>query len=312
MSERLLAPVAVFVYSRLDKAKECLAALERCNLAGESEIHIFADGYKSEKDREKVLDVQKWVTNYADNCKAFGAVVLHIKEKNVGLAKSIISGATELLDKTGRVIVVEDDLIVSKGFLEYMNGALDFYEHDDNIWEIASYGYDLKALKKYPNDLYLSYRASSWGWATWKDRWDQTDWDVKDYEQLQSSPEMQKLFCRGGGDLYPMLQMQMEGKLDSWAIRWNYAGSKRNMLTVYPKHGLVRNFGFDGSGTHSGHNGPSSVFDSEGSGIRFEKLELDPKITREFYLLHTDTFWKKVKRNLSVKDVIKLIKRAVK
>ena len=309
MRSALTAPVAVFVYSRFDKARECLSALEKCKLANESDIHIFADGYKGDKDREKVTSVQEWVKRYAVDCKAFKSVNVHIKEHNVGLAKSIISGATELINKSGKVIVVEDDLLVSRGFLAYMNGALDFYEKDENIWEIASYGYNLKALRKYPHDLYLSYRSSSWGWATWKDRWDSVDWEVKDYEQLQNSTEMQKRFCRGGGDLYPMLQMQMRGELDSWAIRWNYAGSKRNALTVYPKYGLVRNFGFDGSGTHSGKKGPDSVFDSDGSEIKFEKLELDPKITREYYLLHTDTFWKKVKRNLSLKDIIKLIKR---
>lgn len=309
MNSSVTAPVAVFVYSRLDKAWECLSALEKCKLANESDIHIFADGYKGEKDREKVISVQEWVNRYAADCKAFKSVTVHIKEHNVGLAKSIISGATELINKSGRVIVIEDDLLVSRGFLEYMNGALDFYEKDENIWEIASYGYNLKALRKYPHDVYLSYRSSSWGWATWKDRWNGVDWEVKDYEQLQNSVEMQKKFCRGGGDLYPMLQMQMRGELDSWAIRWNYAGSKKNALTVYPKHGLVRNFGFDGSGTHSGMKAPNYVFDGEGNKIKLEKLVLDPKITREFYLLHTDTFWKKVKRNLSIKDVIKLIKR---
>ena len=322
MNKDNLAPVAVFAYNRLSKIQKCICALEKCALASNTSLYIFADGYKSDKDKSDVETVHNWLRQYnsahikglelGDGSSSFKSVTVVEKEHNCGLANSIISGVTNLLNEYGKVIVVEDDLIVSTGFLRYMNEGLDFYQNDAQIWAIASYGYDLKALRKYNHDIYLGYRASSWGWATWKDRWDTVDWEVKDYNELQHSKEMQRQFCRGGGDLYPMLQRQMRGESDSWAIRWNYAASKQNRLTVYPKVGLVSNDGFDGTGTHSGLHAPDAIIDQglcDSYEVRFEKNKLDPRIVREFYLLHTDTFWKKVKRNLSMKDIIKLIKR---
>ncbi|MBO5622924.1 MAG: sugar transferase [Butyrivibrio sp.] len=311
MNEKKLAPVAVFGYNRADKIQKCVEALEKCDLASSTELYIFADGYKSDKDRESVEAVHKWAISFEADNHAFAHVKAVVKERNAGLANSIISKTTDLLNKYGKVIVVEDDLIVAPSFLKYMNGALDYYQYDSDIWEIASYGYDLKALRHYKHDVYLSYRASSWGWATWKDRWDTVDWEVSDYWKLQNNKELQKKFCRGGGDLYPMLQRQMLGESDSWAIRWNYAASKQDKLTVYPKYGLVSNKGFDGSGTHTKGHAPEDILNN-GTEVKFEKLTLDPQITREFYLLHTDTIDKKIKRNLSFRGIGKMLRRVFK
>lgn len=310
----MYAPIVVFAYNRLDKIKNCIEALEKCDLAEKSDLHVFADGYKSEKDRPFVDSVHEWLRNYKKENEAkdsaFKTVTLHIREKNVGLANSIISGVSEVISDSGRVIVVEDDLIVSKGFLRYMNSGLDFYKNNADIWAMASYGYDLEALKHYEHDVYLGYRASSWGWATWEDRWATVDWEVTSYGELEKSKDMQKKFCRGGGDLYPMLQRQMRGESDSWAIRWNYAASMQDKLTVYPKYGLVSNKGFDGSGTHTKGHAPNDVL-NHGTAVLFEDIQLDHKIAKEFYLLHTDTLGKKIKRNLSLASVLKMIKRLV-
>ena len=308
MRNTRLAPVAVFAYNRLDKVQNCIKALEKCQLADESELHVFADGSKGEKDREAVESVHSWLKKYAEGNTGFKTVTLHIKDRNAGLANSIIAGVTEVISEVGRIIVVEDDLEVSPFFLKYMNEGLSFYENSPEIWAMASYGYDLKALRRYSHDIYLGYRASSWGWASWKDRWDTVDWEVKDFAELEASAEKQKKFSRGGGDLFPMLQRQMRGESDSWAIRWNYAASKQDKLTVYPKYGLVSNKGFDGSGTHTKGHAPVDILNF-GTEVKFEHLSLNPRITREFYLLHTDTLDKKIKRNLSVKNVIKLIRR---
>ena len=308
MISKEYAPIAVFGYNRIEKLKACVAALEKCQLAADSELYIFCDGSKGDKDRDRVEAVHEWAQEYSG---PFKSVTHKIRSQNAGLAVSIISGVTDLMDKYGRVIVVEDDLIVSPYFLRYMNEGLDFYKNNKQIWAMASYGYDLKALRKYDHDIYYGYRASSWGWASWKDRWDTVDWEVSEYQQLMEDKKAQKKFCRGGRDLLTYLTMQMNGQSDSWAIRWNYAASKQDMLTVYPKLGLVSNHGFDGSGTHSGKSGYKEVLNQGKNGydIKFENLEMDKRITREFYLLHTDTFWKKVKRNASLKGVIKILKR---
>src|SRR5699024_3409085 len=106
---------------------------------------------------------------------------------NKGLANSVISGVTKVIDKFGKVIVIEDDLISSTDFLSYMNNALEFYEMNKSIWSISGYNIPIDIPSNYKHDVYLSYRGCSWGWATWKNRWNQTDWSVKDYDAFKSN-----------------------------------------------------------------------------------------------------------------------------
>ena len=107
-----------------------------------------------------------------------------------------------------------------------MNGALDYYKNVPNIWSISGYSFPMKSLKNYPHDVFYSYRGSSWGWATWLDRWVKTDWEVKDYEKMMQDKEWLNRFKRGGADLPGMLGLQMEGKNITWAVLWVFTQSK--------------------------------------------------------------------------------------
>lgn len=246
----MYAPVAVFCYNRKEHLQKTLAALEKNELSKESDIYIFSDGNRGEADKESVEAVRKFLKEYQKKSH-FQNVEIIKSEKNKGLAASIIGGAGFVLDKYGKIIVVEDDIETSSDFLEFMNQALDFYEKKDTIWSVTGYTLPLKCLKKYPEDVYLSYRASSWGWGTWKDRWDTVDWDVKDFQELCNSKEMQAKFNRGGREMFQMLKDQREGKNNSWAIRWCYSQSMQEKYTVHPKYCKVRNIGGDGSGENS-------------------------------------------------------------
>ena len=92
----------------------------------------------------------------------------------------------------------------------------------------------------------------SWSWATWVNRWNNVDWSIKDYNEFKNDRKAQKLFNRGGDDLTNMLQLQVEGKIDSWAIRWCYAHFINNAYCVYPVKSLVDNIGHDGTGVNCG------------------------------------------------------------
>ena len=294
----MLAPVVLFVYNRLDHTTRVIETLSQNVLAKETELFIFSDAAKSDKGLDKVNAVREYI-NRTDWRSGFKAVTVVQAKKNKGLAKSVIGGVTDVIKKYGKVIVIEDDLVLSPYFLNYMNGALDYYKDDEKIWSISGYSFPMKSLKNYSHDVFYSYRGCSWGWATWADRWEKVDWEVKDYVALMNSPERQKLFNRGGSDLVNMLRLQMEGKIDSWAIRWVYAQSKLDMYTVYPKHSYLGNGGCDGSGTHSGNNDQYSTdIQQSTENCKFEKLDMDKAITREFWYKYSDTLDKKIKRNL--------------
>ena len=277
-----LAPIILFVYNRPEHTKNTINALAKNELANESNLWIFSDNAKKETDIDNVNSVRNYIHSIQDK-KLFKSVKIIEAEKNKGLANSVISGVTEVINNSSKVIVVEDDLITSKFFIRYMNEALDFYENDQKIWSISGYNLPIKIPNDYKYDVYLGYRGCSWGWATWKNRWDTVDWNVSDYNSFKHSYIKRKKMNRGGPDMAQMLDAQINNKCDSWAIRWCYAQSKQNKYTIYPAKSLISNKGLDGSGTHSGND---RSFDIEmNSNIpRLEKdLKIDKKISKEFY-----------------------------
>lgn len=277
------SPVAVFVYNRPEHTKKMLAKLNECFDAEKYCIHIFADGAKKDND-EKVLTVREIITEFKQH-NSFESVVLYLKEKNQGLANSVITGVSSLINQYGSVIVLEDDLLVSRDFLRYMQGALEFYRNDDRVWSIAGYSPRLKSTKNYSHDVYLCERAGSWGWGTWKDRWDKVDWNVSGYPSFQKNIWKRIQFERRGPGMTKMLDMQMRGELDSWAIRFCYQQFLDKSYTINPSQSRVNNIGYDGSGTHCGNddNGKwHNELDDARRDTKFERVKLNQKIKREF------------------------------
>lgn len=292
------APVVIFVYNRAEHTKKTLEALNDNRMAGDTQLYIFADNAKNEKAVEGVRATRKVIDEFARN-NNFKQVNIIKSEVNKGLAKSILSGVTSVIKEHGKVIVVEDDLITSKDFLEFMNGALDYYEAKKNIWSISGYTPYLTALKKYSKDVYTCYRASSWGWATWLDRWESVDWDVKDYEEFVNSDSMKAHFNKGGSDLSGMLVDWHEKKNNSWAIRWCYQQSKDNKLTIYPKESRVTNNGCDDSGTHSGRTTRyDTPFEKDHKACNFEDINISEKIMSEYRLVYDFSRIGRIKRKL--------------
>ena len=174
------------------------------------------------------------VRQYLKTIDGFKSINIIESTKNKGLANSVISGVTQVIRKHNRVIVLEDDLETSENFLEYMNHALVFYENTKNIWSISGYCPPITIPDNYNKAVFLSYRSSSTGWATWKDRWEKNDWEIKDYERFRKNKYLKKKFNRGGNDLVWMLEYQMNDEIDSWAVRWCYNQFKLDMYSIYP------------------------------------------------------------------------------
>jgi len=242
-----LAPIILFAYNRLTHLQQAVMSVQMNVLAIESDLFIYSDGPKNSEDSIKVKSVRE----YLKTISGFKTIRIIEKEHNNGLANSVIAGVTEVLQKYPKVIVVEDDLRVSVDFLSFMNAALDFYSQNPQVFSISGYNFPIDIPTNYHYDVYLSYRASSWGWATWRDRWNKADWEVRDYQEFKKDRSAQRLFNRGGEDLTPMLHKQMKGVIDSWAIRWAYSHFKNDAYCIFPVISKVNNIGKDGSGTHS-------------------------------------------------------------
>ena len=245
----MLAPVAVFAYKRMDKLEKCLESLDKCYLSENSDLYIFSDGYKGTDDKILVEETRDFIRYYSKNSR-FNSVNLSFSDHNKGLAGSIISGVSTVIKKFGRIIVVEDDLVVSEDFLIYLNGALDYYNDDKRYGSISAYSYPLKSLKNYDMDVYAMRKGECWGWGTWSDRWQDVDWQVSDFDKYFNSLKMRHDFDSLEIGLDSMLCNQVAGRIDSWAVRWLYHLYKHNYFTVYPRFSKTSNNGFDNSGIH--------------------------------------------------------------
>ncbi|HEY4111807.1 glycosyltransferase [Puia sp.] len=277
------APVLLFTFKRLDTLKHTVSNLQQNALAKESDLIIFSDQALVEADTAKVAAVRTYIKTIA----GFKSIRIVEAQQNTGLANSIINGVSKMLDQYGKVIVLEDDLLTTPNFLSFMNQALDDYQHEDAVFSISGYSFDL-AVKKGPSapDAYFLNRGWSWGWGTWKDRWRHVDWNMQDYRSFSTDPFAKKKFAQGGSDLNGMLRRQMQGKLDSWAIRWFYHQLKTGGLTLYPVLSKVYNDGFDEMATHTrGSNSRyQPMLDDTGRDVfRLpEEIQIDPAYQRKF------------------------------
>jgi hypothetical protein len=296
-----LAPIILFVYNRLDHTKQTVEALKNNELASESELFIYSDAPKDENAIQKVNEVREYIKLVI----GFKNITIIEREKNWGLANSIIDGVTNIVNHHGKVIILEDDLVTSPYFLKFMNNSLEIYADRKDIFSITGFSFSqefMKFDKNHKEDVYLNVRPMSWSWASWKDRWDNIDWDVKDFENLIKDKNKIKKFNSGGSDLTSMLTSQIKGKLDSWYIRWSYHAIMRNLYTIYPTVSLVNNIGHDNSGTHSKVDKNNIYNHSElntKDNISFnKKIKIDLEIIKKFNKGFNYNYKKKIKRKL--------------
>ena len=292
-----MAPIVLFVYKRPEQTKKVIESLKENVFSRQSELFIFSDGFRDLQDKELVLSVRSYINTIKSN-DWFEAVHVYESKTNRGLANSIIDGVSKIIGRYGKVIVLEDDLIISPYFLKYMNECLDFFEQDERIWAVCGYTPELQSLKEYDCDVYLNYRASTWGWGTWTNRWADIDWSVSDYRRFRWNLPERIRFCFGGNDTVSMLKAQMNGKLDSWGIRWCYAQSRRRKLAVAPRKSLVQNIGFDSTGTHSKSADEErfciEALDDARNSWSKDGLKLNFKILYEIYQLYSLTLMARI------------------
>ncbi|WP_184544771.1 glycosyltransferase [Mucilaginibacter sp. FT3.2] len=240
-----LAPIALFVYNRPDHTRRTIIHLQKNVLADESRLYIFCDAPKTEADRANVEEVRQ----VAKETTGFKAVKVILRDHNLGLAESIISGVTQLVYEYGKVIVFEDDLLSSPYTLQYFNEALTRYANQDKVMHIGAYMYNLKE-KDLPESFF--YRAaSSWGWATWARAWDSFEPDIDKLIAQFDTLKVLRFSIEGKMNFWKQIQEFKAGKNNSWAIRWYASIFLKGGLTLNPARSLVNNIGHDGTGVHS-------------------------------------------------------------
>lgn len=232
-----LAPIVLFVYNRPWHTQQTVEALKKNDLADQSELFIYSDGAKK-NDEVKVHEVR----TYLKTIDGFQNITIIEREKNYGIEENVICGITEIINRFGIIIVLEDDIVTSNYFLRFINDGLIKYKNEKNIYSINGYMFPIDT-ERY--DAILSnLGTSAWGWGTWNDRWLQFENTMDNMKDIQSNPDLKYRFNFGG---YGYTKLS---ELETWDIKWYYTVFLRNGLGLFPTKSLTLNIGFDGTGIH--------------------------------------------------------------
>lgn len=247
MNKLTNAPVALFAYSRPHHLALVLQSLGKCPESDQTELYIFIDGPRGQEDLSRVEEVRR----LAFTVSGFKAINIEVSEHNRGLATSITRGVSQILEDYEKVIVLEDDIVVSPHFLAYMNEHLDLYAEEEKVASIHAYVYPHERVTL--PDTFFIRGADCWGWGTWKRAW-------KTYEddgalllnELRRRDLISVFDFEGSAPYEEMLIDQIASRNDSWAVRWYASALLHDMLTLYPAIPMAINIGEDHSGTHGG------------------------------------------------------------
>ncbi|PXV64134.1 glycosyl transferase family 2 [Dysgonomonas alginatilytica] len=248
-----LAPIVLFVYNRPKHTEQTLIALMKNDLSKDSILYIYADGPKadaSEDDLKKIAEVRALIKSQ----QWCGEVHIIESDRNKGLADSIVKGVTETVDKYGKVIVVEDDIETSVGFLTYMNDALNLHENNEKIMSVAGFMFPIDS-EGLPHTFCFD-AGTCWGWATWKRAWKYFDVDIERiYNRLENeNVDWRKFNALQGTSYQEQLMYNVRGTLKTWAVKWQAAIYLNKGTALHPRQSLVKNLGFDGSGMNCDDN----------------------------------------------------------
>jgi hypothetical protein len=238
------AAIALFIYNRPEHLAATLDSLALCPGFDDATIYVFGDGPKNARDLPAVQSARSIAQQ-----RLQGRAQFVFSDANQGLSRSITKGVTHVLAQHLTVIVVEDDLLVSSGFLAYMNHALDRFAGDLNVFQVS--GYSPFGPDDEQSGAVLLPWTSTWGWATWRRAWVAYDPEAVGWQALKRDRVLRRRFNLAGAyDYAHMLELQMAGLRDSWGIRWYWSVFMRDGLVCYPPSSMVLNRGFDGTGTH--------------------------------------------------------------
>lgn len=304
-----LAPIILFVYNRPWHTELCLEALTRNVLADRSTLYIYCDGPKhnvTEEDFKKIKEVRQ-VIRKKEWCKE---VIILERTKNLGLAESVIKGVSEVIEKHGNVIVLEDDIVTGKYFLKFMNEGLDLYQHEEKVFGISGYKYP--SGKRISTSTYFLPIASSWSFGTWIDRWNKVNFNGIELLKIIDNKKFKLKLNFGGNPFYEMLKDQTIGKNDSWAIRFYVSMFLNNAYFLYPNKSMIENIGFDNSGVHCGLD--DYYLKSKITHLEIKSKKTEVKLNRKIVINVSKSFNRKFNSNnksafLSKNPIWKLMRR---
>tara|TARA_A100001015_G_scaffold122127_1_gene135367 strand:+ start:622 stop:1551 length:930 start_codon:yes stop_codon:yes gene_type:complete len=302
------APIIIFCYNRLDHLQRVINALKENSLAKQSTLYIFSDGYKNTTDKKQVLSVR----SYLRSIDGFNTIQINESANNKGLAASIIEGVTSIINQYEKVIVLEDDCVVSPYFLDFMNNALNTYQHDENVMHVN--GYIPKINTSNLPETFFIHHMFCWGWGTWKNSWDLFEKNPGRLLSTFNSKMKYKFDFNGNYDAYIQIIRNHKRQINTWAVFWSSIIFINKGFCLTTKQSLIQNIGTDASGESFQFFTNKYDVDLYQKAIAYfpEKIEESQEAYDalvEFYKSHKLTYWGHVKSK--TKKIFKLFFKSI-
>ena len=241
------APVVIFTYNRLAHTVKTIEALSDNCGADETEVFIYSDGWRNNEDKKKVRAVRE----YLKSLDKFKKIHLIERKSNMGLADNIIDGVSSVINKYGKVIVVEDDIITSKWFLQYMNDALVKYEGERKVMAVSGYlpPIETEGLPQ----AFFSEVFECWGWGTWDRCWSKFERNPEKLIQDTPKENIRRININNMVNNWQQVILNYKHVIKTWAIFFHALIIKNNGLVLNNCANLSMNIGKDGTGENSGY-----------------------------------------------------------
>ncbi len=240
------APVLILAYNRPDQIRGLIDSMRP---QAPKSILVGIDGPKENSiDKERVEKVIKEVEaiNWTDDVQVLE------RKSNLGLRLAVPDAVTWAVSKVGRVIVVEDDVRVSKDFFPYMNHCLEDYKNEQHIGHISGYN---PVPRKFITGPEVRSRASlfpeSYAWATWDRAWSRYEDDLSWARGLGLGQLKELTGSMQAAVVWKMNFSDADtGAISTWAYRWVASLWHNKLLSISPNVNLVDYQG-QTEGTHT-------------------------------------------------------------
>lgn len=252
IKEQCFAPAVIFVYNRPSHTIKTIESLQKNSLAEDTDLIIFSDAPK----RQEAITSVELVRTYIKTITGFKSITIIEQQENKGLAQSIIEGVTDVINKYGKAIIIEDDIITSEHFLVFMNTALAAYHDRKEVWHISGWNYPIDTSDL--GDIFLWRTMNCWAWATWKDRWAHYEKSPKSLKLEFSKRDIKRFNLDGSHNFWKQVESNINGKINTWAVFWYATIFRNGGLCLNPTKSFAKNIGNDGSGVNCVDHDPYS------------------------------------------------------
>jgi hypothetical protein len=245
--KELDTPVLFLIFNRPGLTEKTFAAIRE---ARPKQLFVAADGPRKGRDDETVI-CQKTRDDVIQNIDWPCELKTLFRNDNVGCKVAVSSAISWFFEHVEKGIILEDDCLPNLDFFKFCSDMLGYYRDNKEIWQINGTCWSKKLFKNYSFTNY----PLIWGWATWRDRWQQYDLEMTTFDEYLSSGRLAEVSKNKSvhDHFTNFFQKCKYDSLDTWDCQWVLTIFYHRGICICPDRNLISNTGCGVDATHT-HN----------------------------------------------------------